>query len=164
MTLLGSGARARLLAAAVLVTTLVAGGLAGAAIERMRAQDSGARPFPREPRGGGRGDSQAEFWRRSDYGKLGLSEEQIQRMNVVLERQREQLDAFWRTARPQMDSVVTQTRAEIRAILTPEQRTELDRIRAERRERFRREGRDGRPGRNGPGGDSTHEHQGRGKP
>ncbi len=167
----GRASRLRLAGAGVLVTTFLVGGLGGAALERVRTARSAADvvepPAPVEGRSGERrgdrggrsdrnGDWQTDFWRRSDYGKLGLDSAQIEQINAVLIRQREQMDAYWKATRPAMDSIVEQTRAGMRAILTPAQQTELDRIRAERRERWRRENADrdstsGRP-------QSQHEH------
>jgi hypothetical protein len=54
-------------------------------------------------------------------------------------RRRERTDALWQTDGARIRAAVDSTRAEIRAVLTPAQATEYDRLRAERDAKKRRE-------------------------
>jgi Spy/CpxP family protein refolding chaperone len=65
---------------------------------------------------------------------LGLTPAQREQVQVILERRRTQMDAFWQEARPRLRAVVDSTETEIRALLSPEQQAAFDRMRAERRE------------------------------
>ncbi len=180
----GRSGRLRMAGAGVLAATFLVGGLGGVALDRLLlSRDTvqgaptvsvadpgpartGERGGDRDRRGGDRndGDWQADFWRRSDYGKLGLDSTQVQRVNVVLIRQREQMDAYWKATRPQYDSIVEQTRSDLRSVLTPAQRMELDRIRAERRERWRREREQQQSKDERPHSSPDHDREGRGCP
>lgn len=127
--------RLRLMGGAVLGLVLVAGGMTGAAIDRAVTTRE---PAAREPR---ERDECARFRperRRGPYDGLDLSAEQQQHVDAVLEQNRQRMDEFWKQYRPQMDSIVSQTRADIREILTPEQRAEMDRQRAEREALYKR--------------------------
>lgn len=127
----GTGGRLRIMGGAVLGLVLVVGGLGGAAIDRALTKD----PQAAEAR-----DECERFrppQRRRPYEDLGLSEDQKARIDAALEKRKNQLDDFWKINRPAMDSIVNGARAELRDILTPEQRAEADRRndrrRAERR-------------------------------
>lgn len=127
--------RLRVMGGAVLGLVLVAGGMSGAAIDRAV---SGREPAAHERR---ERDECARFRperRRGPYDGLGLSAEQQQRVDAVLEQNRKRMDEFWKLYRPQMDSIVSRTRADIREILTPEQQAEMDRQRAEREALYKR--------------------------
>ena len=117
--------RARLLGMALLAATFLTGTLAGAAIDQAVAA--------RQP------DPAADAGRRCDgppgkktqaiLHQLDLTPEQRERVDAIMERRRRQADAFWEREGPRMRSIVDSTRAEIRAVLTPEQRAEYDRLR-----------------------------------
>lgn len=70
---------------------------------------------------------------------LALTPEQHARIDTVLTRRESDLRAFMSEARPRFDAIATRTRAEIQAVLTPEQQGKF----AEITERMdsRREGR-----------------------
>ncbi|HEX2191503.1 MAG TPA: hypothetical protein VHG51_21505 [Longimicrobiaceae bacterium] len=120
--------RARLLGIALLVATFAAGLLAGAAFDRTLAA--------REPE-----PPQEAGWDCRGHGaktsmildRLDLTPEQRTRVDAVMERRRAQADSFWEREGPRMRAIVDSTRAEVRAILTPEQRAEYDRLREEHR-------------------------------
>jgi hypothetical protein len=135
---LATAGRIRLLAAAVLAITFVAGGLGGAAVERFaRTENAIARPAPDERRDDDcdrRGDNDAGR-RRSPYDYLDLSETQRAEIDRLLHRGGARMDSVSKIARARTDSVVSQIRADIRAVLTDEQRVEMDRRRAERMRR-----------------------------
>lgn len=129
MTLPRPPRRARLLGIALLVATFAAGMLAGAAFDQALAA--------REP-----APVQEPGWHcHGPHGKktsmildqLGLSPEQRTRVDAIMARRRAQADTFWEREGPRMRSIVDSTRTEIRAILTPAQRAEYDRL----RERYR---------------------------
>lgn len=130
MTFPESPRQARLLGITLLAATFVFGGLAGAATTRLLGD--------REPvaavQDAGRRDG-CERRRPSTLDQIDLAPEQRQQIDGVLERRRRQTAAFWDEYGPILRAIVDSTRAEIRAVLTPEQRAEYDRLRAERRRR-----------------------------
>ena len=131
--------RTRLLGIGLLVATYIAGAFSGAAFDRLLGADpvnvtrSTTEPAPKkhpddrdhEPR-----DREADI-----FDRLGLTPEQRARVNEILEARKTHVDAFWNEAGPRLRAIVDSTRAEIREVLTPEQRAEYDRIREERRRR-----------------------------
>ncbi len=129
MTLPRPSRRARLLGIALLVVTFAAGMLAGAAFDHALAA--------REP-----APAQEPGWHcHGPHGKktsmildrLDLTPDQRTRVDAIMARRRAQADAFWEREGPRMRGIVDSTRSEIRAILTPEQRAEYDRLRAQHR-------------------------------
>lgn len=78
--------------------------------------------------------------------RLDLSSVQRQEIDGILDRRREQTDRFWSDAGPTLNAIMDSTRAEIRAVLTPAQRDEYDRLRRERKaaEKAEREAREER--------------------
>ena len=147
---LAAAGRLKLLAGTVLVLTFVAGGLGGAFVYRQaHDRDVEARRAASERRQPDcpQRRTEADERRRAlwPYRDLGLSDQQADRIWAVVESSRAQMDSMWQSRRPMMDAMVDQTRASIRAILTDEQRSQLDTRRAERvkrdsiaREDFRR--------------------------
>lgn len=87
--------------------------------------------------------------------QVELTAEQRASIDAILDRRREQTDSVWSEARPTLRVIMDTTRAEIRAVLTPEQRETYDRLRRERKaaERAREAERDAR-GDSGPTSDS----------
>ncbi len=122
----GTGGRLRLMGGAVLGLVLVVGGLGGAAVDRAMAN--------RQP--ADRAADECERFRppqhHRPFDELGLSDDQKASIDAALDKRKNQLDEFWKTNRPLMDSIVNGARAEVLEILTPEQRAEADR-RADRR-------------------------------
>jgi len=126
--------RTRLLGMALLVATFVAGALAGAAFDRVavaRPADAAARAGDCERPHGGRKGMVVD--------QVSPTPEQRQRIEAIMERRRTQMDAFWNGEGQRLRSIVDSTREEIRAVLTPEQRAEYDRLMAERRAHKERE-------------------------
>ena len=132
--------RARLLGIALLVATFAAGMLAGAAFDHALAARE---PAPRQEPGwhchGPHGKKTSMI-----LDQLDLSAEQRARVDAIMARRRAQADAFWEREGPRMRGIVDSTRTEIRAILTPAQRAEYDRLRAQYRAARRAE-REGQP-------------------
>ena len=73
------------------------------------------------------------------FDELDLSAEQRTRIDGIMARRRERTDSLWQTDGARIRAAVDSTRAEIRAVLTPVQAAEYDRLRAERDEKKRRE-------------------------
>jgi Spy/CpxP family protein refolding chaperone len=83
------------------------------------------------------------------HDRLGLSDAQRDSLRMLVRAQRPAMRTLMAPLQPQMDSMRTTLRAEIRAVLTPEQRLRYDSLIAhERDERSRGDsGRSGRGGR-----------------
>jgi len=129
--------RARMLGGSVLLLTLAAGGLAGAAVERVLNEREPVTQVV-EPRGRGNGEIDCERYRqrrRGPFGSLGLTQEQESQIDHIFDVQRRRMDEFWAEAGPRMNRILDETRTQGRAILNPEQQTEYDRNRERRRDR-----------------------------
>jgi len=143
---LAAAGRLKLLAVAVLALTFVAGGGVGALVYRQsHDRDIEARRAAAERRQPECPERRTEADERMralrPYRDLGLSEDQANRIWAVVESSRQRMDSVWQSARPLMDANLELTRASVRAILTDEQRAQLDARRAERvkRDSLRRE-------------------------
>jgi len=133
---LSTSSRPRLLGMALLAVVFAAGALAGAAFYRVaeaRPGEEGAR------------DERCE----RPHGRKGLLVDQVSptpeqrvRIDSILERRRGQMDAFWSGEGQRLRTIVDSTRGEIRAVLTPAQRAEYDRLLEERAARHREGERD----------------------
>jgi Spy/CpxP family protein refolding chaperone len=131
--------RSKLIAAAVLGATLVAGTLAGAAADRVLGGRGTPAEHPdREPCAGAPGGVTV-------FDALDLSAEQRGRVDAILERRRGEMDVLWQEARPRMRALVDSTEAEIKRVLSPEQRLEFDRMREEGRKLGLKRQRDWKP-------------------
>jgi Spy/CpxP family protein refolding chaperone len=115
------------LAVLVLLLVAFAGGIAGVAVDRLvlLPHRFGGRDWhdgrPGPPRGHGFRDRFAR--------ELNLSPEQQTRIDSIMDRQGKELRAVRGQVQPQLDSIITRTRREIDAILTPEQRVKAETIR-----------------------------------
>ena len=76
--------------------------------------------------------------------QYGLGAAQRARIDSVLVARRGEIDAFWRGPGQTLRGILDSTRADVRAVLTPEQRAQFDAAHAEHERRMR--------GRFGPGG------------
>jgi hypothetical protein len=108
--------RVRLQGILLLAGVFVIGALAGAAVERARE----ARPGPPPPRERGA----PEAWRE----QLRLTDEQDRRIHEILESNRPRADAVLDQFLPRLRAVTDSIRFEVRAVLTPEQQLEFDRM------------------------------------
>lgn len=123
--------RPRLVGIALLMATFVAGMFSGAALERR----AGARAPQPEPQakaqpaervhGGGRGHTH-----RTILDQIDLTPEQRARIDSILQIGRQRMDAFWKETGPGYRALVDSTRAQVRAIMNPEQRARYDELRA----------------------------------
>jgi Spy/CpxP family protein refolding chaperone len=106
--------RARRRAAVVLIATFLAGGLAGAGVEHLRA---GAAPHGPPP---------FEMPLPPFFEELDLTDDQRTRIIAVLEGRRGEMDAVMSEVFPRMRAIGDSIDAEIRSILTPAQREKFD--------------------------------------
>jgi Spy/CpxP family protein refolding chaperone len=128
----GTG-RLRFAGALLLAATFAVGALGGLAFGDFGENDQ-AVADAREP------DCDDHDGRRGSYlDRLELTAEQQQRIDVILQERKEQMDAFWAENGPRMEQIVDSARAEIRNVLTADQRAQVDRMREERRARHERE-------------------------
>jgi Spy/CpxP family protein refolding chaperone len=109
--------RGRLIAALVLFIVAVAGGLTAVALDRTllrHGRPHGGPPFGPPPH-------EREFRDRMSR-EIGLSSDQQRRVDSLMDRQISEIRRLRAEVQPRLDSVVAETRREIEAILTPEQR------------------------------------------
>jgi Spy/CpxP family protein refolding chaperone len=109
--------RVRLQGIALLALAFAAGALGGMALERVRA--SRARP---EPPGWMpmRGDLPPGF------GGLGLTAEQREQIQAIFRASRPRTDSVLQASLPRLQAIQDSVRAEIRAVLTPDQQRMFD--------------------------------------
>jgi Spy/CpxP family protein refolding chaperone len=124
--------RTRLTGAVLLATVFVVGALSGAAIDRA-VSSRDARTHDRA----GQRDRQNRT-HHYVFEQLDLTKQQRTRIDSVLDVRRNQVSAFWDSAGPHWRAIVDSTKSGIRAVLTPEQRTEYDRLLEQRRAESRR--------------------------
>lgn len=120
----------RFLVPAMLVAVLVAGVLAGMAIERVRIAHRIADRFP---------PAEGRLERREQlYDELEVTPAQRVRLDLIFDRRGAQARVTWEAARGELEAIVDSASSEIRAVLDTAQQEEYDRITAERRERYER--------------------------
>jgi Spy/CpxP family protein refolding chaperone len=119
--------RARLTGMIVLAMMFAVGALTGAATMRVVEGDEA----PARMRG--------ESAKRPDlFETLDLTAEQRVQVDAIMERRREEVDAFWKQHGPQLRAIMDSARAEVRTVLTPEQQAIEEKFRAERRRHYER--------------------------
>jgi Spy/CpxP family protein refolding chaperone len=119
--------RARMMGVVVLAIMFAIGALTGAATMRVTTGD--------ESRARTAADSQK---RPGLFETLQLTDEQRAQVDAIMERRRGEVDAFWKQHGPQLRAITDSARAEIRSVLTPEQRALEEQFRAERRKHYER--------------------------
>lgn len=130
---LNTGSNTRGLAVLALLLVFLAGAGTGWGVE--------ARYGARGPRRGGRDSMLLDGGPIAQY---GLTAAQRTRIDSVLIARRAEIDGFWRGPGQSLRAILDSTRADVRAVLTPEQRARFDSAHAEHTRRMR--------GRFGPGG------------
>jgi Spy/CpxP family protein refolding chaperone len=116
-----------LLAVLVLVIAVLAGGIAGVALDRLfllppMGRDHGpGGPHGRPPRDR---DFRDRFAR-----EVGLTPEQQVRIDSIMDRQGRELRGVRGQVQPQLDSIISRTRRAFDSVLTPEQREKAEAIR-----------------------------------
>ena len=124
--------RMRMAGMALLAVTFAVGMLAGTAFGRvLTAREPAAAPTAAE--------CEQKRGPHHIFDELDLTPEQRTRIDGIMARRRALTDSLWQTDGARIRAAVDSTRAEIRAVLTPAQATEYDRLRAERDEKKRRE-------------------------
>ena len=81
--------------------------------------------------------------------RLHLSDDQLQKLNVILDESQAQINAIYAKRAPELDAVRQNQITRMNLMLTTEQQTEYEKMRQERAERQKQLRRAGRPG--GPG-------------
>jgi hypothetical protein len=119
--------RPRLLGSVLLILTFLVGALAGAAFQ----QAVGAREL--DDRSVAAKERDGRVAEGDIFDRIGVSPEQRAEIDRILEHRREELDAFWAEAGPRLRAITEETREEVKALLTPEQRETFNRLRAERK-------------------------------
>ena len=128
--------RARMLGFALLAATFIVGAFSGAAFERtLGAREPGTRPDRCVSTPGPFHAAPGSLI----IDRINLSADQRQHIDVILDRHRKEADALWQSQKPALRGIVDSTRAEIRTLLTPEQRTQYDQLLAERRAKHKNE-------------------------
>jgi hypothetical protein len=121
------GARGPWLAGLVLLLAVLVGGLGGVVLDRKvllprmaqhPSSDPGPGPRPRH------GEFRSRFAR-----EVGLTAEQKQRVDSIMEQQGRELRAVRRRVQPKLDSIISSTRRALDSVLTPEQRQKAEAIR-----------------------------------
>lgn len=119
--------RARVMGLVVLVVMFAIGALTGAATmrvasgEKVEASERADRPK-----------------RPGLFETLQLTAEQRTEIDAIMERRRAEVDEFWNQHGPQLRAIMDSARAEMRTVLTPEQRELEEQFRAERRRHYQR--------------------------
>lgn len=129
--------RPKLTVLGLVLAVFVAGGAAGAAFDHVLFQDDGVRRAQRDrdhDDGRGRDDRR----RRRYLDDLNLSADQRVRVDSILERRRRETKEFWDTQGPRLRAIVDSAETEVLRVLTPQQRDQLDSLRARRRSRSNR--------------------------
>jgi Spy/CpxP family protein refolding chaperone len=125
--------RTRLTGMALLAVTFVVGALAGTAFGRVL---KAGEPAPGSPAAA---ECRGERGPHHIFDELDLTPEQRTRIDEIMARGRVRTDSLWKTEGTRIRAAVDSTRAEIRAVLTPAQRTEYDALREKRDQERRRE-------------------------
>lgn len=128
--------RTRLLGIAILAAVFAAGGLAGAATDRVL---DARPPAPADSAAASPEACRAETGRKRILDQLDLSPEQRRQVDAIMDRRRAETEAFWKNEGRRMRAIVDSARADVRAVLNPTQRAEYDRLREERRRRHEAE-------------------------
>ena len=82
--------------------------------------------------------------------RLKLSDDQVQKLNIILDESQAQVNAIHGQMDPQLDAVRQNQITRMNLMLMPEQQTEYEKMRQERLERQKQQRRGGRPS-GGPG-------------
>jgi len=89
-------------------------------------------------------------WLTGEYQKrLKLNDDQVQKMNLILDESQAQVKAVHARMDPELDAVRANQITRMNLMLTPEQQAEYEKMRKERQDREKQQRRGPRPG--GPG-------------
>lgn len=118
--------RARAMGLLMLAVIFAVGAMTGAATMRVA---NGDRTEPRE-------EVESRERRPSLWDRLELTPEQRTQVDNIMERRRDEVQAFWNQHGPQLRAVMDSARADVRDVLTPEQRALEEEFFAERRKHY----------------------------
>lgn len=143
--------KGRRMAGLVMVLIALGGGVAGVALDRLvfLPWHFQGRPFG-PGRGGPPGRDMEQHIRDHFAKELGLTAEQKQKVDSLMERQMAEFRAVRSEMQPRIDTIFSVTRRAIDSILTPDQRTKAEELMRRRGPRGR--GGPGGMGDRGPGG------------
>lgn len=122
--------RPRLLAVALLAVAFLVGVLGGIAADRWLLRPPFGHRFEQRERGPARMRQSFEVRLTKE---LDLSEDQRASVESLLAAQQNRTREIMRRVRPEIDSIATETRDELREILTPAQWSRFEEMRRERR-------------------------------
>lgn len=132
MTALFGPGRTRLVGFALIAVTFLAGGLAGAAFERVLSAEAIRRDAPA-----------TEERRGHVIDQVDMRPEQRAAIDAILERRSERMKAAWSEISPRLEAITDSARMEIMTVLTAEQRADYEaRLEARLEERDRTRARD----------------------
>jgi Spy/CpxP family protein refolding chaperone len=120
--------RARLTGMIMLALAFMVGSLSGAAVMRVAEADGAPklmRTKTKQPPAG-------------LLERLDLAADQRAQVDAILERRRQEMEAFWNVHRPALQAIADSARTELRAVLTPEQRQLEEQYMEERRAHHQR--------------------------
>jgi hypothetical protein len=133
--------RTRALAGGLLLTLFIAGGLVGAATATIVRPLGGASwTEPAEPRSQDRRGPRAQRGLKMDsliFEEIGASSDQRAAINGILDRRDHLIRQHWSSWESHFDTLLNETRGEVRSLLSEEQVRKLDQAIAERRARWR---------------------------
>jgi Spy/CpxP family protein refolding chaperone len=118
--------RARAMGLLMLAVIFAVGAMTGAATMRVA---NGDRTEPRE-------EIESRERRPSLWDRLELTSEQRAQVDGIMERRRDEVQAFWNEHGPQLRAVMDSARADVRDVLTPEQRVLEEEFFTERRKHY----------------------------
>lgn len=144
-----SSGKSRRMAGVIMLLIAVGGGAAGVALDRLVFLPMHFRGRPFGPGRGGPGAEMEHRARERFSREIGLNADQQKKVDSLLDRQMVEFRAVRSEMQPRIDTIFSQTRKAIDAILTPEQRTKAEELM--RRGRGPR-GRGPDDHRDGPGG------------
>ena len=130
--------RSSLLAASLLLVTLLFGVIGGVALDRWLLRPGVHASGPRVAIPRRMGEQRFDPARlRSEFGgqlarELGLTADQRARVDSILQRQQARSRALMRQMAPELQRLADSTRAELREVLTPGQWERMQQLRAER--------------------------------
>lgn len=123
-----STGRLRLLGFGLLVAMFVAGALAGAAVDRVLSADETAQVERND-------DDDDRDGRSYIIDRVDMTTPQRAEIDAILERRAKRMRAVWREAEPRLDAITDSARLEIMQVLTPQQRSQYERLLDERHRR-----------------------------
>jgi Spy/CpxP family protein refolding chaperone len=124
----GRASHGPLLAGLVLLVAVMAGGIAGVAVDRLLLLPS-MHGGQGHGSGGPHGPPRDREFRQRFGRDVGLTAEQQMKIDSIMDREGRELHAVRGQVQPRIDSIVSRTRRALDSVLTPEQRKKAAAIR-----------------------------------